>query len=150
MAKAAAVVGPHDADGRVYGLAEQVGRLLGREGWVVFTGGLGGVMEAASKGARESGALTVGILPGGDTSEANAYVQVPVATGMGEARNLVLIRSVDVVIGVGKGYGTLSEIAFGLRLGKRVILLESWQEVGSEAIVVSSPEEAMNAASGTL
>ncbi len=131
-------------------MAYQVGQLLGQAGWVVFTGGLDGVMEAASKGAHELGALTVGVLPGANTAEANAFVQVPVATGMGEARNLVLIRSVDAVIAVGKGYGTLSEIAFALRLGKRVVLLDSWQEVAGEAIVVRTAEEAVNAASGTL
>ena len=150
MGLVAAVVGPHDPDERIYGLAYQVGRLLGQRNWTVFTGGLAGVMEAACKGAREAGAITVGILPGASTAEANSYVQVPVATGMGEARNLVLVRSADAVIGVGKGYGTLSEIACALRLGKRVILLESWTEVGGDAIVVSSAEEAVNAASGTL
>jgi uncharacterized protein (TIGR00725 family) len=150
VAKAAAVVGPHDPGERVRALAEEVGRLLGEAGWAVFTGGLGGVMEAACKGARQAGALTVGILPGASSADANPYVLVPIATGMGEARNLVLVRSVDVVVGVGKGYGTLSEIAFALRLGKRVILLESWQEVGGEAIAVRTPEEAVNAASGTL
>jgi len=144
------VVGPHDADERIYRLAYEVGRRLGQAGWAVFTGGLAGVMEAACKGGREAGALTVGILPGANTSEANSFVQVPVATGMGEARNLVLIRSVDAVIAVGRGYGTLSEIAFALRLGKRVVLLGSWQEVGGDAIVVATAEEAVNALSGTL
>lgn len=150
MPRRVAVIGPGDADERIQALAYQVGKLLGQAGCDVYCGGLGGAMEAASRGATEVGALTIGILPGGDPAAANAHIRVPVTTGMGEARNLILIRSVDAVIAVGKGYGTLSEIAFALRLGKPLILLESWQNVGGEAIVVQSPEEAVRAASGTL
>jgi len=145
-----AVIGPHDADERIAGLAEAAGKLLAEQGCDIYTGGLGGVMEAACRGAGEAGALTVGILPGGDASAANPYVRVPVATGLGEARNLVLVRSVDAVLAIGKGYGTLSEIAFALRLGRRVVLLESWAEIGGEAVVVHSPEEGVKALSGTL
>jgi uncharacterized protein (TIGR00725 family) len=145
-----AVIGPSDASERIAELAYQTGKLLGQAGCALYCGGLGGAMEAACRGAREAGALTVGILPGADAAAANPHVQVPVATGLGEGRNLVLIRSVDAVIAVGKGYGTLSEIAFALRMGKRTVLLESWQEIGGSAIVVRSPQEAVNAASGTL
>lgn len=150
MIRAVAVVGPHDADARTFDLAREVGRLLGQAGWAVFTGGLSGVMEAACRGAQEVGALTVGILPGASVADANPFVQVPIATGLGEGRNLVLIRSVDAVIGVGKGYGTLSEIAFALRLGKRVVLLESWSEVAGDVVLAASPEEAVGTLSGTL
>jgi uncharacterized protein (TIGR00725 family) len=143
-----AVIGPGDADARLLALAYQVGELLGQAGCMVYTGGLGGVMEAALRGAREAGGQTVGILPGADANEANAYVDVPVVTGMGEARNLVLIRSVEAVIAIGRGYGTLSEIGFALRLGKRLVLLESWQEIAPEALVATSPKNAVKAALG--
>jgi uncharacterized protein (TIGR00725 family) len=145
-----AVIGPGMASEHIEGLAYQVGKLLGEAGCQVYCGGLSGVMEAASRGAAEAGALTVGILPGSVPAEANRYVQVPVATGMGEARNLILIRSADAVIAVGKGYGTLSEIAFALRMGIPTVLLESWIEVGEQAIIAQSPEEAVSAAFGTL
>ena len=151
MARRVAVIGPSQASERILELAYETGKLLGQAGCDVYCGGLGGAMEAVCRGAGAAGALTVGILPGPEPGEANAYVQVPVATGMGEARNAILIRSVDAVIAVGRGYGTLSEIAFALRLGKRVVLLESWDEVGEdEAIVVATPEEAVSAASVTL
>jgi len=144
-----AVIGPSDASERELALASDVGRLLAEAGCIVYTGGLGGVMEAASRGARDAGGLTVGILPGPDASAANAFVAVPVATGMGEARNVVLIRSAEAVIAVGKGYGTLSEIGFALRLGKRLVLLESWEAIGaSEALVAGSAEAAVKLALG--
>jgi uncharacterized protein (TIGR00725 family) len=145
-----AVIGPHDAGDRIRALAYETGKLLALAGCAVYTGGLGGVMEAASRGANEAGGLTVGILPGRDTADANAYVRVPVATGMGEARNLILIRSVDAAIAIGRGYGTLSEIAFALRLSKPVALLESWHEIAAEALVVGTPGEAVKMVSGTL
>jgi uncharacterized protein (TIGR00725 family) len=150
VAKRVAVVGPSQPDQRVASLAYQVGKQLGQAGCQVYCGGLGGVMEAASRGAAEAGAQTVGILPGPSTADANPYIQVPVATGMGEARNLVLVRSVDAVIAVGQGYGTLSEIAFALRLGTPVVLLESWNDLAGDAIVAHSAEEAVKAVSGTL
>jgi uncharacterized protein (TIGR00725 family) len=151
MARRVAVIGPGDAPDRIAELAYETGRLLGQAGCDVYCGGLGGVMEEACRGASAAGALTIGILPGDETSHANAYVQVPVATGMGEARNLVLIRSVHAVIAVGRGYGTLSEIAFALRLGKPAILLESWDELADEGVlVVDTPEQAVSAASVTL
>jgi uncharacterized protein (TIGR00725 family) len=103
-------------------------------------------MEAAARGAADAGALTVGILPGSSTSEANRHVKVPVATGMGEARNLILLRSVDAAIAIGKGYGTLSEIAFALRVGIPVVLLESWDGLGEQAIVAGNAQEAVQTA----
>lgn len=145
-----AILGPHEADEHLQALARQTGGLLAAAGCAVYTGGLGGVMEAAARGASEAGGLTVGILPGSSAAEANAFIQVPVATGMGEARNLVLIRSVDAVIAIGRGYGTLSEIAFSLRLGKPTALIESWSEVGGEAVAAATPEEAVKLLSGTL
>jgi uncharacterized protein (TIGR00725 family) len=100
-------------------LAEEVGRLLAGAGAVVLTGGRGGVMAAASRGAAQAGGLVVGILPGVDAAEANPWVTLPVVTGMGEARNAILMRTAQAVIAVGGEYGTLSEIAFALKFGRR-------------------------------
>jgi uncharacterized protein (TIGR00725 family) len=141
-----AVVGPGDASAEEVSAAEEVGRLLGERGAVVVCGGLGGVMEAVCRGAREGGGTTVGILPGGDRSAANGYVDVALPTGMGEMRNALVARSADVLIAVGGEYGTLSEIALGLKAGKRVIGLGTWEIDGIE--VVAGPDEAVRAALG--
>lgn len=107
-------------------LAEDVGRALGETGAVLVCGGRGGVMEAACRGAKDAGGLTVGILPGPDPSDANAYVDIPVVTGIGEARNAIIARTADVAIAVGGSYGTLSEIGFALSFGTPVIGLRTW------------------------
>jgi uncharacterized protein (TIGR00725 family) len=132
-------VGP--GDGGDLRAAEQVGQALGRRGVVLVCGGLGGVMEAACRGAKGAGAVTVGILPGADRAAANEFVDVAIATGLGEARNALVVRSADAVVAVGGGYGTLSEIALALRAGKRVVGLGTWDVEGVEA--VDSPEAAV-------
>jgi uncharacterized protein (TIGR00725 family) len=109
-----------------------VGRLLAEAGAIVVTGGLGGVMEAASKGAREAGGPTLGILPGTERRDANPYVQVAVPTGMGEARNALVVRAADALVAVGGEWGTLSEIAFARSAGKPVAGLDSWDLDGVE------------------
>ena len=124
-----AVVGEQQASPTARELAYQVGRELARRGAVVLTGGLGGVMEAASRGCHEAGGLCVGILPGEDPGEANDWVHLPIVTGMGHARNVVLVRSADGVIAVGGSYGTLSEIALALKLGRPVVGLFTWELV---------------------
>ena len=116
-----AVVGASDASGELVALARSVGGLLAARGATVVTGGLGGVMEAASRGAAEAGGLTVGILPGADRREANPFVRVAIATGMGELRNGLIVRTADALVAVGGGHGTLSEVALALRAGKRVV-----------------------------
>jgi uncharacterized protein (TIGR00725 family) len=121
-----AVVGRGDAGADERELAEQVGRRLAEEGAVVVCGGLGGVMEAACKGAREAGGTTVGILPGLDRREANPHVEVAIPTGLGEARNALVVRAADALVAVGGGYGTLSEIALALKTGRAVIGLGTW------------------------
>ena len=108
---------------------------------MLVCGGLGGVMEAACRGAKEAGATTVGILPGTDRAAANAFVDVAVPTGMGEARNALVVRAADALVAVGGGYGTLSEIAFALKAGKRVVGLGTWDIEGVEA--AGSPEAAV-------
>lgn len=107
-------------------LAEAVGRELARRGAVLICGGLGGVMEAACKGAREEGGITIGILPGEDRSEANPWVQIPIITGMGFARNAIVAKSAQAVIAIDGSYGTLSEIAHALQKGIPVIGLNTW------------------------
>lgn len=114
-------------------LAEEVGRRLAEAGAVVITGGLAGVTEAAARGAAEAGGTVIGILPGGDRGEANAWVGIPLATGLGQARNAVIVTAADAVIAIGsRGWGTLSEIAFARRLGRRVIGLQTWAVEGLE------------------
>ena len=104
-----------------------MGRLLAERGAVVVCGGLGGTMEAACRGAKQAGGTTVGLLPGGSRSDANPFVDVAIPTGLGEARNALVVRAADVVVAVGGGYGTLSEIALALKAGKRVVGLGSWE-----------------------
>ncbi|HEX5396771.1 MAG TPA: TIGR00725 family protein [Candidatus Limnocylindria bacterium] len=126
-----AVIGDGDPRGpdahRILEWAEEVGQLLARSGAVVITGGLGGVMRAASRGAASADGLTIGILPGTDASEANEFVRVPVATGLGVMRNLVVVTAADAVIAVGGRHGTLSEIGLALRQGRHVVTLSSWR-----------------------
>jgi uncharacterized protein (TIGR00725 family) len=139
-----AVVGAGRATDEQVRRAEEVGRGLGEAGAVVVCGGLGGVMEAACRGAREGGGTTLGILPGSDRAEANDFVDVAVATGLGEARNALVVRAADVLIAVAGEYGTLSEIALALKTGTPVIGLDSWEIDGVEA--ASSPGEAVERA----
>ena len=124
-------------------VAEDVGRLLAEAGAVVVTGGLGGVMEAASKGAREAGGTTLGILPGSDRRDANPWVTVAVPTGMGEARNALVVRAADGLIAVGGEWGTLSEIALARTAGKPVAGLDSWELEGVDRF--ETPAEAVAA-----
>ena len=138
------MVGAGDAGPDRQAAAEAVGRELARRGAVVVSGGLGGVMEAACRGAREEGGTTLGILPGLDRGEANTHVEVAVATGLGEARNALVVRAADALIAVGGGHGTLSEIALALKGGKRVVGLETWEIDG--VVAASSAEDAVQAA----
>jgi uncharacterized protein (TIGR00725 family) len=140
-ARYVAVVGAGKAEPPELATAAAVGRALAEAGAVVVTGGLGGVMEAASRGAKAAGGTTVGILPGSDRSAANAWVDVALTTGLGEARNALVVRAADALIAVAGEYGTLSEIAFGLNAGKPVIGLGTWaidgvQAAGSAGVAV--------------
>jgi uncharacterized protein (TIGR00725 family) len=121
-----AVVGPGEATAEEMRTAEEVGRRLAEAGAVVVCGGLGGVMEGACRGAKAAGGTTVGILPGSDRGAANEHVDVAIATGLGEARNALVVRAADALIAIGGSWGTLSEIALGLKAGKRVIGLSTW------------------------
>ncbi len=137
-----AVIGGRDATKEQLRLAEEVGREIALSGSVLLTGGLSGVMEAASKGAKEAGGTVVGVLPQDEKGWANPYVDIPIATGLGIGRNVIIARTADALIAVGGGYGTLSEIAFGLQLGKPVIGLQSWEIKG--VIKARTPKEAVS------
>ena len=121
-----AVVGAGAATGEETASAEAVGRGLARAGAVVVSGGLDGVMAAACRGAKEAGGTTVGILPGGDRAAANDWVDVALATGLGEARNALVVRAADALVAIGGEFGTLSEIALALKAGKPVVGLGTW------------------------
>ena len=131
-----AVVGPSEATSEELACAEQVGRLLAARGVVVVCGGLGGVMEAVSRGASGEGGTVLGILPGTERGDANDHVTVAITTGMGEMRNPLVVRAADAVIAVGGAYGTLSEIAFALRTGVPVVGVGTWDL----ADVVAAPD----------
>ena len=121
-----AVVGGDPADPAALEVAERVGRSLGQRSCILVCGGLGGVMEAACRGAKATGGTTIGILPSLDRASANPYVDIAIPTGMGEMRNALIVRGVDGLIAVGGGFGTLSEIALALKAGKPVIGLDTW------------------------
>ncbi len=121
-----AVIGGGDPSPAECRLAEEVGRHLARNGVTLVCGGLGGVMAAACRGAREEGGTTVGILPGDNRRAANPYVQIPIVTGLGHARNVIVVKSSQAVIAVGGSYGTLSEISHALQNGIPVIGLNTW------------------------
>ena len=126
-------------------LAGEVGEGIAKAGAVLVCGGVGGVMEAACKGAKKQNGTTVGILPGTDRSQANAFVDYPIVTGLGEGRNLLVVRNSDAVIALPGEFGTLSEIAFSLKLGKSVVGLSTWQ-VSDKIIPAKDAQEAVGIA----
>jgi uncharacterized protein (TIGR00725 family) len=121
-----AVIGGSECSHEEIKLAEEVGEELARRGGVLVCGGLGGVMEAACKGASSEGGTTVGILPGDNRSTANSYVSIPIVTGIGYARNIIVIKSAQAVIAIDGSYGTLSEIAYALQNNIPVVGLNTW------------------------
>ena len=139
-----AVCGASEATPSQLQAAREVGKLLARAGAVVINGGFGGVMGAASEGAAVEGGTVVGILPDPDRAEANTHLTIAIATGLGQARNAVLVTAADSVIAIGQGWGTLSEIALAQRLGRPVFALDTWDVKGLD--VVHSPAEAVNRA----
>ena len=128
-------------------LAEEVGRLIARAGYLLVCGGLSGVMEAACRGAKSAGGQTVGILPGTDSDEANPFVDIAIPTGMGQARNVIIAFASDALIAIGGGFGTLSEIGYGLKAGKPVIGLRTWDVarggLRAPIVVADTPERAL-------
>lgn len=139
------VIGAGTCGSEVWSLAEKVGKEVAIRGGILVCGGLGGVMEAAAYGAKQEGGTVLGILPGTLRSEANPWIDIAVLSGMGQARNALIAQSSDALIAVNGEYGTLSEIALGLKLGKPVIVLESkWEIEGSYKAV--NPVEAVELA----
>jgi hypothetical protein len=126
-------------------MAEEVGREIARSGALLICGGLGGVMAAAARGAYQAGGTTVGILPGMLMEEANPHISIPIVTGMSHARNVVLVSSAHALVAIEGGYGTLSEIAIALTLGKPVIGLHTW-DVSSKIVEAATPQEAVRMA----
>jgi uncharacterized protein (TIGR00725 family) len=122
-----AVIGAGSCSDEISGLAEQVGAQVARRGAMLVCGGLGGVMAAACRGARLAGGTTIGLLPGTSPASANDDVAVPIATGLGEARNVIVVGCAQAVIAIAGEYGTLSEIGHALKMGKPVVGLRTWQ-----------------------
>ncbi|MHB8681402.1 MAG: TIGR00725 family protein [Acidimicrobiales bacterium] len=146
-----AVIGGGHAPAEECDRAARVGRALAEAGAVVVCGGLGGVMEAACRGARDGGGLTIGILPTTDRAGANEFVDVVVVTGMGEGRNVLVVRNADAVVAVGGEYGTLSEVALALQAQIPVVGLGTWElsrggRPAGDVIVAATPEDAADKA----
>ncbi|UCC17778.1 MAG: TIGR00725 family protein [Dehalococcoidales bacterium] len=146
-----AVIGAREPSTEEVGLAEEIGKEIARQGAALICGGLGGTMEAACRGAAGEGGITIGVLPGDDPDSANPHVQIPIATGIGNARNVIVVRSARAVIAVGGSYGTLSEIAYALAGNIPVIGLNTWSisrggKQDDSIIYVQSASEAVKKA----
>ncbi len=139
-----AVCGASEATRTQLDAAREVGRLLAESGAIVINGGLGGVSGAASEGAASAGGMVVGLLPDTDREGANPHLTISLPTGMGQARNVLIVTAAQSVIAIGEGWGTLSEIAIARRLGRSVTALDSWSVKGLDA--VKTPEEAVKRA----
>lgn len=150
------VCGPNEASAGEYQTAREIGRLLANTGHTIVCGGRGGVMEAVARGAKEGGGATIGILPDYDPSLANQYVDYPIPTGLGHARNTIVAATGSAVIAVGGGFGTLSEIGLALKMGKRVVHVGGWKldtertaqyaGGGAEYLETTSAEDAVSLA----
>ncbi len=129
------VIGEQDASPALVAVAEEVGREVARRGGIVVCGGMGGVMAGAARGAAREGGVVVGILPGPTVEGSNPHVTIPIITGMGEGRNVLIARTAEAVIAIGGAYGTLSEIAYALKMGVPVVGCGTWvlQRAGLEA-----------------
>jgi uncharacterized protein (TIGR00725 family) len=145
------VIGGGRCSSEVAQLAEDVGRELARQGATLICGGMGGVMEAACRGARQVDGTTIGILPGNSASDANPYVQIPIVTGMGEMRNVIIVKSVDAVIAIDGEFGTLSEIGHALVRGIPVVGLITWElskqgKIDNSIIIAHDAKDAVSKA----
>ena len=149
--KLVAVIGGSQCSSSEAKAAEAIGRELAKQGVIVICGGMGGVMEAACRGASDAGGMTIGILPGESRQAANPYVQIPIVTGIGYARNVAVVKSAQAVIAVGGSYGTLSEISHAIQSGIPVIGLNTWSlsrngQPDNAIIVAESPSDAVDKA----
>ncbi len=143
MKKLIGVIGAGQCNNEIGDLAFRVGLEIGQRGYGMICGGMGGVMEYAAKGCQESGGLTVGVLPQDSAESANSYIDIAIPTGMGIARNLVIVRSAVGLIAVDGKYGTLSEIAYALQLGKPLVGLQTW-DVSENIIKADNPKDALD------
>lgn len=139
------VIGTSQINAGEYQTAELVGKEIAKRGGIVICGGMGGVMEAVSKGADSENGLVVGILPGTSDKEANKYIDIPIVTGFGHGRNIIVVRSSQAIIAIGGSFGTLSEISFALRLKIPVIGINTWN-VSEEIINTENPVQAVDKA----
>jgi hypothetical protein len=139
------VIGAGQCSKEIEQLAEEVGKEIARNKATLVCGGLGGVMEASAKGAKQEGGNTVGILPGVSFEDANPFIDIPIVTGLSHARNVLVVRSSHALIAIEGGYGTLSEIAIALKIGKPVVGLRTWK-ISEEIITVETPQEAVKKA----
>ncbi len=136
------VVGSGTCTEDLYALAREIGYQIGKHGWTLICGGLGGIMEGASRGCFEAGGITVGLLPGSHKEQANPYIRIAIPTGLGEGRNLLVVRASDILVAISGGHGTLSEIALALKTGKTVVGIKSFENI--EGVVrASTPEEVL-------
>ncbi|MDY6862542.1 MAG: TIGR00725 family protein [Thermodesulfobacteriota bacterium] len=149
MTKVIGVIGAGSCDRYIEEVSFKVGSEIAKNKAILVCGGLGGVMEAASKGAKSAGGITVGILPGFTPSEVNPYIDIPIVTGLSHGRNLIIVRTAQVLISIGGSYGTLSEIAFALKLNKPVIGLNTW-DISTEIISARDPIDAVKRAMGLI
>lgn len=141
------VIGAGNCDESIAMIAEEVGRKIAKRGAVLICGGLGGVMQAAACDAKQEGGTTIGILPGSRHEDANPYIDIVILSAMGHARNAIIAQSCDALIAIDGEYGTLSEIALSLKMGKTVVVLESeWEIEGTR--VAKDAQEAVNMAFG--
>ena len=138
------ISGGSKIDKRTANLSLEVGREVARNGAILVCGGLGGVMEYAAKGAKEEGGITIGILPGNSRETANPYIDIPIVTGIGTARNIILVKTAECIIAIDGKYGTLTEIAYALSLGIPLIGLKTWDIEG--IVKARNPKEAVELA----
>lgn len=141
MKKIIGVIGGRKTEKKLLKEAEEAGRLIAQKDAVLVCGGLGGVMKAASKGAKSASGITIGILPQDNSEKANRYIDIPIITGFGIGRNVIIARTADALIAIGGEYGTLSEIAFALQLKKLVVGIQTWDIKG--VTQVESAKEAI-------
>jgi hypothetical protein len=136
------IVGAAHADDGEYAQARRLGELLAERGYILICGGLGGVMEAAARGASDRGGQAVGLLPGEDFASANPYLSLAILTGLGHMRNYLVVLNGQITVAIGGGYGTLAEIALAKKIGRPVITLGGWQGIHG-TIVAEGPEQAV-------
>ena len=139
------VIGAGQCSLEIERLAEEVGREIAKKKALLICGGLGGVMEASARGAKKEGGVTIGILPGFSFDDANPFIDIPIVTGLSHARNVLVVRSSQVIIAVEGGYGTLSEIGIALKLWKPVVGLRTW-DISKKIVTVETPEDAVKKA----